>query len=94
MEKEAESLRRLARVVRMRNGRLAIDWTSRLQKPRWRMMSLDSQFYNRNRLRNAAGVRATVPSTSRKLTSAEMARIQNNNPWSLFEPRAVQNSNR
>jgi site-specific DNA-cytosine methylase len=88
MEKHAEALRRLARVARMRNGRLAIDWTSRQQKPRWRMVPLDSQFYNRARLRNAAGARPVVPSTSRRLTPAELTRIQNTNPWSLFEPRA------
>ena len=87
MEKEAKALRNLARVARFRNGRLAIDWTSRQQKPRWRMVPLDSQFYNRMRLRDAANGRPVVPSTSRRLTPAELERIRNTNPWSLFEPR-------
>lgn len=84
MNREAERLRALAKVARARNGRLAIDWITRTQKPRWHMMALDSQQYNRGRLRAMADRRPVVPSTSRRLTNAEMRRIRDPNPWRLF----------
>lgn len=89
MEDAAEQLRRLARVARKRNGRLAIDWTSRRQKPRWRMVALDSQWYDRARLRDILARRPTpsvVPASRRRLTAAELGLIANTNPWRLYPP--------
>lgn len=83
---EAERLRVLTGAARTRNGRLAIDWLSRAQKPRWRMLALDSQLYNRERMRQriATTQRTVVPSTSRPLTARELAAALNTNPWRLF----------
>lgn len=90
MEDAAEQLRRLARVARKRNGRLAIDWVSRRQKPRWRMVGLNSQWYDRGRLRDLLAGRPTpsvVPASRRRLTARELENIANTNPWRLYPPR-------
>lgn len=87
MDREAQALRAAARVMRARNGRLAVDWISRAQKPRWHMLALDSTWYNRAGLRALAAARAVVPSTSRPLTSAERRAINDANPWRLYDKR-------
>lgn len=87
MDREAQALRAAARVMRARNGRLAVNWITRMQKPRWRMLPLDSTWYDRNRLRALVAARAVVPSTTRPLTPAERAAIANTNPWSLYNKR-------
>lgn len=79
-------LRAIAGVARARNGRLAIDWISRRQKPRWRMVVLDGQHYNRDRLRRIVdrGRAVIVPRLKRPLTAAEVRAIRDPNPWTLF----------
>lgn len=87
MEAAAEELRRLARVARKRNGRLEIDWISRRQKPRWKLIPLNSQWYDRRRLRNLLDRRpkpSVVPASRRRLTQREIDDVQNDNPWRLF----------
>lgn len=86
----AERLRELAAAARARNGRLAIDWLSRAQKPRWRMVWLDGEWYNRARLRRDVDARPrapAVPASRRPLTPAELADLRDPNPWGLFPPR-------
>lgn len=97
MNREAQAMRAAARVMRARNGRLAVDWITRTQKPRWHMLPLDSTWYDRGRLRalvaaraggvGAGGAGAVVPSTSRPLTRRELAAIANTNPWSLHNKK-------
>lgn len=87
MDRQAEALRAAARVMRARNGRLAVNWISRAQKPRWRMLPLDSTWYDRDRLRALAAARAVVPSTSRPLTPMERRAINDRNPWRLYDKR-------
>lgn len=87
MDREAQAMRAAARVMRARNGRLAVDWISRRQKPRWHMLPLDSTWYDRARLRALVAARAVVPSTSRPLTPGERAAIADANPWSLHDKR-------
>lgn len=87
MDDQAERLRALAKVARARNGRLAIDWLSRRQKPRWRMIALNSQWYDRERLRATLRGRPpppAVPASRRRLTQAELNGIYDPNPWRLF----------
>lgn len=86
MATEAEKLRLIAGVARARNGRLAIDWVSRRQKPRWRMVLLDGQHYNRRRLRELLDRRPAppaVPASRRPLRGAEIKDILDPNPWAL-----------
>ncbi len=90
MDREAQALRAAARVMRARNGRLAVDWITRRQKPRWHMLPLDSTWYDRDRLRALVAARAVVPSTSRPLTPGERRAIANTHPWKLSnKTRAV-----
>ena len=89
-EAAAEKLRLIAGVARARNGRLAIDWISRRQKPRWRMVLLDGQYYNRRRLRELLDRRpapAAVPASRRQLRDPEIEDIVDSNPWGLYPPR-------
>lgn len=80
-------------VRRTRNGRLAINRLSRTAKPRWRMILLDGQWYDRNRLRalvidaQRAGRRTVVPHSLRNLTPAELANATDLQPWTLLPPR-------
>ena len=78
-------VRNIARVKRYRNGRLAVDVMSRRQKPRWRMLMMNGDWYDRDSLR--AEMRAMghfVPQTRRALAQAEVAHIQNSEPWRLM----------
>lgn len=85
-EDAAEKLRSIAQVARYRNGRLAIDWISRREKPRWRMVRLDDQYYDRQRLRKLLNSGRTSPSLPRRrLTAAELASIRDPNPWRLYD---------
>lgn len=82
----AEQLRVLAGVARARNGRLATDWISRREKPRWKMIPLDGLWYNRERLRRFMRARPPppiVPVSRRKLTSREVDAVFDTNPWRL-----------
>ena len=54
----SESLRDMAGTARYRDGRLDINWISRRQMPRHRMLSLDGQWYDRGRLRDMLDRRA------------------------------------
>ncbi len=78
----------LARVARARNGRLAIDWISRRQMPRWRMLLVDGQHYDRQRLRRllarAREAQPRLPGATRRLTRAETEAALDPNPWRLF----------
>jgi len=91
-ETAAEQLRVLARVARARNGRLAIDWISRRQMPRWRMLLVDGQYYNRQRLRQLLSRKPdlrSAPGSKRKLVPAELKAVYNNNPWRLYRDDVV-----
>lgn len=77
--------------ARTRNGRPALDWLSRRSKPRWRMLALNGQWYDRNSLR--ARRPTVVPHSRRPLTEAELATILDPNPWSLA-PGHASNRNR
>lgn len=80
----ATSLASTAGMARFRDGRLETDWLSRDLRPRWRMVRLNGQWYNRNRLRNRVQARGPqVPATRRELTNAELDNVTNANPWSL-----------
>lgn len=86
-ESAAEQLRALAGVARARNGRLQIDWISRRQVPRWRMVALNGQWYDRERLKRLLASRpppAAVPASRRKLSRAEQNRVNDARPWALF----------
>lgn len=99
MQNATNELRRLADAPRHRNGRLEIDWFSRRQMTRWRMVPLDGQWYERGRLRDWLQGRAqnrqgrvqtrassydVVPASRRRLTAGEIADVQNRNPWRLY----------
>lgn len=89
-EGAADSLRALARMARARNGRLQINWVSRAQKPRWRMVFLDGQWYERDGLRALLDRRPkpeVVPASRRRMTNAELRALRDPNPWGLFPPR-------
>lgn len=73
-----------AGVARYRNGRLEVDWLSRSLAPRWRMVRLDGQWYDRQALRDAVrGGAVEVPATRRRLSAEEVADAVNETPWSL-----------
>lgn len=80
----AMSLASAAEVARFRDGRLEPDWLSRDLRPRWRMVRLNGQWYNRNRLRDRVEARGPqVPATRRQLSNREQTNVTNTNPWSL-----------
>lgn len=80
----ATRLAEQAGVARYRNGRLEVDWLSRALLPRWRMVRLDGQWYERRALRDAVrGGASQVPATRRRLTAAEVADAVDDAPWSL-----------
>jgi len=87
--RELAELRGITQVHRTRNGRLQVDWLSRRSLPRYKMLALNGQWYDRRRLRDrirsdrAAGRRLSVPHSSRALTTAELAAATDPNPWSL-----------
>ena len=84
----ADTLRVLTRAARARNGRLAINWISRRQRPRWRMLRLDGDWYDRAALQALVRRRgAQVPATRRALTAAELQELEDPNPWGLSPPR-------
>lgn len=84
----ATNLASTAGVARFRDGRLEPDWLSRDLRPRWRMLRLNGQWYNRNRLRDRLEERGPqVPATRRALTAQELANARNTNPWSLSRYR-------
>lgn len=88
----AEELRVLAGMARARNGRLEINWISRYEKPRWKMIKLDGEWYDRERLKKMLDRRPKpeiVPGSRRRLTAAELDVIRDPSPWSL----ALTNSN-
>lgn len=89
MNDVAEQLRALARVARARNGRLEINWISRAQRPRWRMVFLDGQWYERDSLQRLLDRRPlpeVVPASRRRLTNAELRKLRDPNPWRLIPP--------
>ena len=78
------AVRNIAGVKRYRDGRLAINVLSRRQKPRWRMLMLNGDWYDRDRLRaelQAAGF--FVPQSRRPLTPNERGAARNLQPWTL-----------
>lgn len=58
--KDAEDIREGLGHALVRNGRLATNWFSRRQTPRWRMLRVDDVFYDRERLREFALERRPV----------------------------------
>ena len=91
--RELAGLKAIAEVHRTRDGRLAVNWLSRREVARWRMLALNGQCYNRGRLRErvrantAKGKTPTVPHSSRRLTQAEVTEVLDANPWSLAPGR-------
>ncbi len=76
---------------RVRNGRLGVNRLSRREKARWRMLALNGEFYDRDRLRAALADQArrglaapVVPHSRRRLTRAELDAIADPNPWRLW----------
>ncbi len=90
--RELDLLQNLAGTARTRNGRLAINWQSRRSMPRWRMVPLNGQWYNRGRLRATVQRRPKVPHSGRALTAEELANALNTNPWSLAPGRRQRNA--
>ena len=91
----AEQLRVLAGVARARNGRLEINWISRTQRPRWRMVFLDGRWYERESLGRLLDRRPSperVPASRRQLTTEELWKLRDPNPWRLIPPLGSQNS--
>ena len=93
-------MRELTGVRRSRNGRLAIDWLSRRQKPRWRMLSLDGQMYDRDRLRDRVRQRvaqtrvATAAAAGATAAGATAAVVPSTSrPLTAEEVAAVMNTN-
>jgi hypothetical protein len=92
--RELAALKGIAEVHRTRDGRLAVNWLSRREVARWRMLALNGQWYDRGRLRQrvssntSQGRVAVVPHSSRRMTNAEVAEALNLNPWSLAPGRA------
>jgi hypothetical protein len=87
---EMNNVRAVTGVRRVRNGRLAINRLSRAAKPRWRMILLDGQWYDRDRLRALVSNtrrRTAVPHSARALTAAELADVMDLEPWTLLPPR-------
>lgn len=69
-----------------RNGRLALDWMTRRQVPRWRLVKLDGTWYDPVLLRSLLASRPgreRVPATGRPLTQDEWLRLMDPNPWRL-----------
>lgn len=86
MSDAAEQVRQLAQVARARNGRLAVDWISRGQKPRWKMLPFDGSWYNRALLRELVARRPKpflVPGAARPLRPDELSRVSDAHPWRL-----------
>ncbi len=84
MSNRNRNVKNLADVTRYRNGRLAIDVLARRQKPRWRMLFLDGDWYDRNRLRaELARLGEFVPQTRRALRLGEILAIRDTQPWRL-----------
>lgn len=86
--RELNGLKAIAEVHRTRDGRLAVNWLSRRSKSRWKMVALNGQWYDRQRLRDRVKNRPVVPHSSRRLAEAELAEILNLNPWSLAPGRS------
>ncbi len=89
---DSETLRDLTGVARARNGRLAVNWITRALRPRWRMLRLDGQWYDRAALRDflrsranrrAAGA-ALVPHSRRAMTRKELDILYDPNPFALY----------
>jgi hypothetical protein len=79
----AERVRDLARVARLRNGRLEVDWLSRRLEPRWRMLALDGRWYDRARLRDWLAATGRPPPGRAALSVAERAAALDPEPWAL-----------
>ncbi len=96
---EADRVRDLVGIARYRNGRLGVNWLSRRQMPRWRLVSLNGTSYSRDGLRRRLEMLEKldrdliVPVTRRLMTARELAAIRDPNPWSLFPPRRTTKSN-
>lgn len=94
-EEVARRLKELAGVARSRNGRLAVNWLSRQQKPRWRMVRMDSEWYDRDRMRDWTIRRGEfVPVSRRALTVAELVDLRDPNPWGLLRNTTSKNVSR
>ena len=91
--KAMNNVRAVTGVRRTRNGRLAINRLSRTAKPRWRMILLDGQWYDRDLLRAmAADARRNgfrIPHSMRALTAAELGDVTDPEPWTLLPPRLL-----
>lgn len=92
--RELAALKGIADLHRTRDGRLAVNWLSRREVARWRMLAMNGQFYDRGRLRERVRSNArqgrvpAVPHSSRRMTNAEVAEALNANPWSLAPGRS------
>lgn len=83
----AETLRRLTKTARYRNGRMDVNWVSRAQMPRWKMMRLDGTWYERrglDRLLRRRPPPEVAPVGRRQLTARELTALRDPNPWTLF----------
>lgn len=89
----ADVLRKLTEVRRKRNGRLDIDWIDRTQKPRWKQVAFNGQWYNRDKLRQMLARRPkpeVVPASRRPLTGKELDAVRDPAPWRLGPPEAYE----
>lgn len=83
LRQDLAALRDAMDLHRTRNGRPAINWMSRRTLPRWRMVPLNGQWYERGRLARAVTQSPSVPHSRRRLTPAELRNATNTEPYSL-----------
>lgn len=82
--KNLENLRDAAQVHRTRDGRLEMDRLSRTLRPRWTMIRMNGAYYDRKSLAGWLLSRGKFsPATRRPLTAAEIANVENANPYGI-----------
>ena len=76
--------------ARYLNGRQALNWLGRRMKSRWRMVSLDGEWYDRTAIktwisaRTQRGLAVHVPHSKKAFTAADLQKIYDPFP---FRPR-------
>jgi hypothetical protein len=74
-----------AAMHRYKNGRLQIDYFSRQQRPKWSMIEIDGEYYDRDAIHKFVIDRSNtiVPKTLRKMTKSELEAVINKNPFKI-----------